>query len=199
MADRIFKPLTGQSVHLCVDMQLLFAPGGVWPTPWMEPVLPNVARIAGRHAERTIFSRFIPPQRPEDLPGTWQDYYRRWHAATRAEIDPELLDLMPPLRRLVPPAAVVDKQGFSAFHDSDLQQMLEEREADALVITGSETDVCVLSTVLSAVDRGWRVVIVTDAVCSSSDPGHDHLIDLYHRRYSQQIETIETDALLAVW
>ncbi|MHC2279292.1 hypothetical protein ACVME8_005935 [Bradyrhizobium diazoefficiens] len=37
----------------------------------------------------------------------------------------------------------------------------------------AETDVCVLSTVLSAVDLGFRVVIVEDALCSSSDVGHD--------------------------
>ncbi|MGY4466887.1 nicotinamidase-related amidase [Bradyrhizobium sp. LB9.1b] len=41
------------------------------------------------------------------------------------------------------------------------------------MITGAETDVCVLSTVLGAVDLGFRVVIVKDALCSSSDVGHD--------------------------
>ena len=40
---------------------------------------------------------------------------------------------------------------------------------DTLVISGSETDVCVLSTVLGAVDRGYRVVIAIDALCSSSN------------------------------
>jgi nicotinamidase-related amidase len=44
------------------------------------------------------------------------------------------------------------------------------------VITGAETDVCVLSTVLNAVDLGFRVVIVEDALCSSSDVGHDALM-----------------------
>ena len=43
------------------------------------------------------------------------------------------------------------------------------------MITGAETDVCVLATVLGAVDYGYRVVLVTDAVCSHSDTGHDAL------------------------
>jgi hypothetical protein len=32
------------TIHLCVDMQNLFAPGGPWATPWMEKTLPSVAR-----------------------------------------------------------------------------------------------------------------------------------------------------------
>jgi len=28
------------AVHLCIDMQNIFAPGGLWATPWMERVLP---------------------------------------------------------------------------------------------------------------------------------------------------------------
>ena len=33
---------------------------------------------------------------------------------------------------------------------------LRQREADALIVSGSETDVCVLATVLDAVDIGYR-------------------------------------------
>jgi hypothetical protein len=32
---------------------------------------------AGRHPERTLFTRFIPPQKPTDMPGMWQRYYTR--------------------------------------------------------------------------------------------------------------------------
>jgi hypothetical protein len=40
------------------------------------------------------------------------------------------------------------------------------------------------------------VVIVDDAICSSSDEGHDALLKLYRDRYSEQIETISCEALL---
>jgi nicotinamidase-related amidase len=65
-------PLTERSVHLCIDMQRIFSADGPWPTPWMERVLPVVAALAGRHPERTVFTRFIPPERPEQMPGMWQ-------------------------------------------------------------------------------------------------------------------------------
>jgi nicotinamidase-related amidase len=73
------------------------------------------------------------------------------------------------------------------------------READGLIITGSETDVCVLATALGAVDRGYRVIIVNDAICSSSDEGHDAMMQLYHRRYTEQIEVADADTILARW
>jgi hypothetical protein len=41
---------------------------------------------------------------------------------------------------------------------------LHQREADALIVSGSESDVCVLATVLDAVDIGYRVIVVRDAV-----------------------------------
>ena len=68
-----------------------------------------------------------------------------------------------------------------------------------MIVTGSETDVCVLATVLGAVDRGLRTIIVTDAVCSSSDEGHDTLLKVHNRRYSEQIEAVIADTILSEW
>jgi len=192
-------PLTERTVHLCVDMQRMFAPGGPWATPWMERVLPVVSEIAARFPERTVFTRFITPRRSEDMPGMWQRYYRRWQAMTREQVDPSLLELVPPLARLAPPATVVDKTRYSGFAEPQLLRHLRERAADALIVTGSETDVCVLATVLGAVDLGYRVIVVRDAICSSSDAGHDALIRVYQGRYSEQIEAADAEEVLRRW
>jgi nicotinamidase-related amidase len=192
-------PLTPRTVHLCVDMQRIFATGGLWAAPWMERVLPVVTELAGRFPDRTMFTRFITPERPETLPGTWQLYYRRWREATREVLDPSWLELLDPLRRLVPPATVIDKTRYSAFADSALLMHLQERQADGLIVTGSETDVCVLATVLDAVDLGYRVIVVQDGICSSSDEGHDASLKVYHQRYSQQIETADAETVLRAW
>ena len=70
-------------------------------------------------------------------------------------LDPRLLELVPRLAQLAPPGQVIDKTRYSAFALSPLAPHLQDRGADALVVTGSETDVCVLATVLGAVDRGF--------------------------------------------
>jgi nicotinamidase-related amidase len=200
VADDLFPyPLTPRTVHLCVDMQRIFSSEGPWATPWMGRVLPVVVEIAKRYPERTVFTRFITPSRAEDMPGMWQRYYTRWCQATREKLDPRLLELLPPLAAQCPPAIVVDKTRYSAFAGSDLLTHLQERQADGIIVTGSETDVCVLATVLAAVDLGYRVVVVTDAVCSSSDEGHDALMRLYRQRYSEQIEVADACTVLARW
>jgi nicotinamidase-related amidase len=57
----------------------------------------------------------------------------------------------------------------------------------------------VLATVLGAVDLGLRVVLATDALCSSSDETHDALLTLYENRFSQQIEAVSTEVVLTNW
>jgi nicotinamidase-related amidase len=197
--ERLWRPLTKRTVHLCIDMQNMFSPGGPWPTPWMDRVVPVVTELVRRHPDRTVFTRFITPERPDDMPGTWQRYYERWQNTTRQQMNAELLELVPPLARFVPPATVVDKTRYSAFVEPDLITHLRERRADGLIITGSETDVCVLATALGAVDHGIRVVIVRDAICSSSDAGHDALLTIYQGRYSEQIEIADAETILSAW
>lgn len=177
-------------------MQRLFAPDGIWPVPWMAASLPRITAIAEAMAARTIFTRFIPPEKPQDMPGAWRRYYEHWREVTLQNLHPELLELMPVLTKLVPPARVIDKAGYSAFTNPNLHDELRGLRADTLVITGGETDVCVLATVMSAIDIGYRVVLVTDAVCSSSDEGHDSLVALYDNRFSYQIETVDTETIL---
>ena len=128
-----------------------------------------------------------------------QSYYERWRVTTRECIPVEQLELVPELARFVPPATVVDKTRYSAFTEPALHAHLSARRADGLIVTGSETDVCVLATVLSAVDRGYRVIVVENGVCSSSDAGHDALMTLYHQRFSEQIETASAEDVLARW
>lgn len=192
-------PLPPSTVHLCVDMQNLFAEPTDWHTPWMERVLPIVERLARAHPDRTVFTRFIPPHSAEEMEGAWRRYYQRWASITTARLPPRLLELVPPLAALVPPATVIDKRVYSPWNGSQLHDRLRAMGADTLVISGAETDVCVLAAVLGAVDLGYRVVLPIDALCSSSDETHDALMKLYSQRFSQQVETAPSETILRQW
>src|SRR3977135_341842 len=187
-----FEPISN-AVHLSIDMQNIFARGGIWGTPWMERVLPAIVAISELNPPRTVFTRFVTPLHAEDRPGRWQRYFTKWECATRSCLSSSQLEIVSPLSRLIPPATVIDKPAYSAFAGSVLDTFLREKSIDTLIITGSETDVCVLATVLDAVDLGYRVIVVRDAICSSSDEGHDALLKVYHRRYSEQIETASAE------
>src|SRR4051794_17501043 len=82
-----YGPIGERAVHLCIDMQKLLARDMPWHTPWMNGVLPIVADIAERHPERTVFPRFTPAQHPDEMPGTWRRFYRRWSELTLERIN----------------------------------------------------------------------------------------------------------------
>ncbi|MCA6120323.1 cysteine hydrolase [Bradyrhizobium sp. WSM 1704] len=188
-----------QAVHLCIDMQRLFAPGSPWATPWMPRVLPRIVELTRRAPERTVFTRFVPPRSKLDARGTWRLYYEKWECVTRDRIDPALLELVPELAVHAPPAAVIDRVTYNAFGNGRLQAHLTAHKVDTVIVSGGETDVCVLATVLGAIDIGYRIIIAEDALCSSSDQSHDALLQLYGERFSIQIEVASTADILRIW
>lgn len=187
----------GKWRHICVDMQRMFAEDTPWKVSWMERVSPQILEIAGRHAERTIFSRFLPPARPADAHGMWRAYYEKWWMMTAEHLPAEMYGLLPELAAFTPPAIVFDKRTYSPWIDGRLDAFLKGLDVDTLVITGGETDVCVLATALGAVDLGYRVIILTDAVCSGTDETHDASLKLLESRFTAQMQAMPTEAFLS--
>ena len=52
---------------------------------------------------------------------------------------------------------------------------------------------------LGAIDWGFRVILVTDALCSSADETHDAMMNIYMNRFGEQVETVTTQTLLESW
>ena len=191
-----FGPLGNSWVHLCVDMQRMFGEKTDWYTEWMPIVLPRVVQLVELAPERTVFTRFMPAQNAAEAAGTWQRYYNRWPAMTLDRLDPALLDLVPELQRFVPPARVIDKRVYSPWLDGVLDDELKRRGMDTVIVSGAETEVCVLAAVVGAIDLGYRVIIATDAVCSSADQTHDPALELYEGRFGMQVEVATVAQLL---
>ena len=191
-----FGPLGDSWVHLCIDMQQMFAQATEWHTPWMARVLPLVISLVELDPARTVFTRFIPPRNADEALGSWRRYYTRWSSMTLDQLDPEFINLVPDLARFAPPAAIEDKTLLSPWGGS-LAERLRAAGIDSLIITGAETEVCVLAAVMGAIDRGFRVILVSDAVCSSADTTHDAMLEIYSSRFGMQVETVMTAELLA--
>jgi len=189
--------LTGRNcMHLCIDMQRMFADQTEWHAPRLLGVLPAIEAIVDMRPARTIFTRFIPPATAEEAPGAWQAYYRKWAAMTRERMAPELIDLVPSLARYVPPATLFDKPVYSPWFGSDLISTLRAADIDTVIVTGGETDVCVATTVMGAIDHGFRVVLPTDAVFGSADETHDAMLRIFGSRFALQLTTCSTQDLL---
>ncbi|HEY3634965.1 MAG TPA: isochorismatase family cysteine hydrolase [Caldimonas sp.] len=61
---------------------------------------------------------------------------------------------------------VVDKPGKGAFCATDLDLILHNRGIRSLIVCGVTTEVCVMTTVREANDRGYECVVLADCVGS---------------------------------
>lgn len=165
----------------------------------MVRTIPLIARLVAHAPGRTVFTRFIPAADANDAPGMWSKYYRKWAGITRDRINPKLLQLVPELCNFVPPASVIDRTVYSAFGGDRLHPFLTEHHVDTLIVSGGETDICVLSTVLSAIDIGYRIILVERALCSSSDENHHAVLSLYRKRFDIQVSVADLEDILALW
>ena len=193
------RPLGGDAVNLVIDMQRVFAEPTAWHVPALTDTVPAIVRLVEARPEATLFTRFCVPHTPAEAPGEWRRYFERWPGMTLDTMSPALLDLVPELARFVPPAEILDKHSYGGFSSPSFLHALQRRGASALVLSGAETDVCLLSTALQALDRGWRVVVVEDAVASSAAPCHEAAICLLQSRFSSQIELASVEEVLRAW
>lgn len=54
-----------------------------------------------------------------------------------------------------------------------------------------------LATIMGAIDLGYRVVIVADAICSGAVSTHDAMLGIYESRFGTQVEMVTTATLVA--
>lgn len=196
-------PPGDSSVHLCVDMQRMFAEDTEWKMPWLERVLPNIVSITALHPNRTIFSRFIPAQHSGQGVGMWRHYYERWASMTVDKLGADMIDVVPELARFALQPATSTSMCIplarAAWSSSDLHQQQWSAGIRTIIITGGETDVCVLATMMGAIDWGFRAILVVDALCSSADETHDAMMNIYTNRFGQQVECVTTNMVLETW
>lgn len=184
-------------VHLCIDMQRMFAEDTAWHVPWMAAISGEIVELAERFPERTIFTRFITPERAADMPGMWKSYYEKWEEMTRSVLPTDLLNIVPELAHLIPPARIFDKMTYSPWTSGALHQVLSRDNTDTIVVTGGETDMCVLATAIGGIESGYKVILLKDAVCSGADETHDAALELLGSRFSAQLEITTTIEFLS--
>jgi nicotinamidase-related amidase len=193
------RALGPRTLHVVVDMQRVFAEATDWQVPAIADVVAPILALVRAHPRETVFTRFMTPSSIENATGDWQRFYARWQSVVRDRMEAAMFDLMEPFAGFVPPAEVCDKTTFSAFAGADFVASLARRGTETLILSGVETEVCVLATALDAVDRGLHVVLATDALTSWSAAGHRAALEAVYPRFDQQIEIATVASILAAW
>ncbi len=84
-----------------------------------------------------------------------------------------------------------EKNRTDAFSNRHFEQLLIDSTVDELYLTGVDAAYCVYYTALGALNRGYRVVVVTDAVAS-----RQNMSEVLERYRSKGIGVITSEELL---
>lgn len=110
-----------------------------------------------------------------------QQFFRGASGAIHPALGPEPVDI------------VVTKHRVSAFAGTDLEMILRAREIDTLVLFGIATSGVVLSTLLEASDRDFRIVVIADCCADQDAELHQALLE---RLFPKRGRVIPADAFL---
>ena len=102
-------------------------------------------------------NKAIDSARANDLPVIWVQ-----HSEEEMPIGSDFWQIIP---ELVPEAhdGRVDKTHGSSFQETDLAEILQEHDISHLYVTGAQSENCVNATTVDALERGYRVSLVSDA------------------------------------
>jgi ureidoacrylate peracid hydrolase len=183
---------------LVIDMQNYFVkPGHQGEIPAAREIVPNINWLAAglrrygghvvwirngtrdtRESWSTLHECLMTPERVErrlaemDIDG---DGYAYWY-----------------LNDIHPEDAQITKTRYSAFIQgaSPLEPYLRDRGIDTLLIAGTATNVCCESTARDAMMLNFKVVMVSDALATHSDEGHNASLSAFYGQFGD-VQTTE--------
>ncbi|MFB9831623.1 MFS transporter [Actinoallomurus acaciae] len=91
---------------------------------------------------------------------------------------------------------VVRKIRFGGISTTDLDRRLRDRGIDTLVLSGISTSGVVLSTLIDAADRDYRVYVLSDGVADSDTEVHEVLLNKVFPSRAHIIDTTRLNELL---
>ncbi len=146
-------------VLLVIDMQKIFAPGYEWYTPGIEQAENNIIKLCEKFENR-VFTRHVASENPI---GTWKNYNEVFSHINKNEECLEIIEGLQSIEKVV-----FTKTTYSAFNSGSALEYIQTHGYTDVLITGVQTEFCVLGTILTAVDAGVSVTFIPDACAGSS-------------------------------
>lgn len=146
---------------IIVDMQNDFCSGGALAVPDGDAVIEPVNRLA-QGMEFVVATRdWHPPDHRsfKAQGGPWPVHCvaDTLGAQFHDRIDKSRIDAT------VDAGRTPDKEGYSGFEDTELEQLLRDRGVDTVHVAGLALDYCVKETALDAARAGFDVIVHRDA------------------------------------
>jgi len=98
-----------------------------------------------------------------------------WGAQVVDELKPEEGDI------------IIGKHTYSAFYNTELEQILRKLDVDEVMVTGTVTDICVYHTVADAYFRGFKIVVPRDGVAALDEEHQEFALQQMERLFKASI------------
>lgn len=157
-------PEISNSVVVLIDVQEKFVPA----IPTIQNILPKQKLILKAAAELKL-AAIVTEQYPKGLGNT-----------------------VPELKELFQPEwPVFEKSSFSCFGCTEFRQELVKAPKKYIAIMGIETHVCLLQTVIDALNKGYQPIVLADTVASRNEYDRQVALD-FMRQQGAMIITAES-------
>jgi ureidoacrylate peracid hydrolase len=193
-----------RTAHIVVDLQNGFmAPGQVAEIGTAREIVPNVNRISDAVRRAGGLVVYIQNTFDEVAVRTWSTFFDHFCSPERRErmiaaFSPgaEGHALWPGLD-VLPEDLRVQKRRFGAFAPgaSDLHAILQGRDIDTLIVTGTASQVCCESTARDAMMLNYKVFFIADGNATFNDEEHNATLSAMAHTFC---DVVDTETMLGV-
>ncbi|KAF4387053.1 hypothetical protein G4B88_024625 [Cannabis sativa] len=162
---RTRNPNPRSAALLVIDVQNYFS-------SMAKPILPNLLstiRLCRRASIPVIFTRHCHKSLDDNpILAEWWNGELIFDGTPEAELMP---DLDSDLR--LGEDVVLEKNTYSAFQGTKLEEILRERRVEEVIVAGVMTNLCCETTARDAFVRGFRVFFSRDATATANEELHE--------------------------
>jgi ureidoacrylate peracid hydrolase len=193
-----------RTAHIVVDLQNGFmAPGAVAEIGEAREVVPVVNRISAALRAAGGLVVYIQNTFDEAAIRTWSVFFDHFCSPARRARMIEAFTpgaeghALWPGMEVRPEDLQVRKRRFGAFAPgaSDLHAIMQERDVDTLIITGTASQVCCESTARDAMMLNYKVFFVADGNATFTDEEHSATLSAMAYTFC---DVIESDSLIGL-
>ena len=197
--EHIFDDLNPSKTALVVvDMQngFMVPELGHAPCKMAHEIVPNINRLAQAVRDTGGAVIWIQTAYSDETLTSWSISYemvgKRGADRRKFSLSPENkgYELFPDLK-VEPSDLIVVKNRYSAFiqGSSNIEEVLNSRGLDTLLITGTVTNVCCESTARDAMMRNYRTIMITDGNAANTDEDHNAALSNFYLTFGDVMST----------
>lgn len=209
--SRILRLEPHRTALLIVDMQRGFVdPGQAMEVPPARAIVPVIRALLAAFRDKqlpVVFTEFTyspavpilvgelhPEHRPAP-PGGSRGFGLPSSSCLEGDPSAGTIEALAPR----PEELVVRKRWYDAFAGTELDGALRARGVTSLVITGTMTDICVLSTVVGAFNQEYRLSVVEDGVATLWPEIQRATLDIVARAFGRVVQSREVLDTISSW